>query len=111
MDCGGDRYGDGEACPRKDFAPVCINCKGPHRASDYSCPEYILQRRIREFSARENVPLSEAATYIRGREPAPDRDRPLFQDREYPGLPNSSPLFGGDLLPRLLRPLAFTHGC
>ncbi|EFN70503.1 hypothetical protein EAG_00072, partial [Camponotus floridanus] len=27
---------------------------------DISCPEYSIQRRIREFSAYENIPLAEA---------------------------------------------------
>lgn len=60
-------HGDGESCPKKDCEPTCINCGGPHKASNYSCLEYILQRRTREISAHENIPLFEAASRIRGR--------------------------------------------
>ncbi|EFN62308.1 hypothetical protein EAG_11963, partial [Camponotus floridanus] len=60
IDCGEARHGDGGACLGRGGAPLCINCGGPHRASDFSCPEYAFQRRIREISAYENVPLSEA---------------------------------------------------
>jgi len=101
MDCGGDRHGDGETCPRSDHSPVCINCKGPHKASDYSCPEYILQRRIREISARENIPLSEAGNSVRSREPVAHGSGSLSRDREYPELPGSSLPFRGRLAPSL----------
>lgn len=91
IDCGDIRHGDNETCPKKDCTPVCINCNRPDRASEYSCPEYSLQRRIREFAAYENVPLSEAATCVRDRLPAFGGDRPQQYDKEYPLLPGSSP--------------------
>ncbi|EFN64215.1 hypothetical protein EAG_07263, partial [Camponotus floridanus] len=55
IDCGDDRHGDNEICPKKCCSLICINCDGPHKASDYSCPEYALQRRIRKFAAYENI--------------------------------------------------------
>ncbi|EFN62512.1 hypothetical protein EAG_09392, partial [Camponotus floridanus] len=60
IDCGEARHGGEETCPRRGYTPVCINCGRPHRTTDFSCPEYSLQRRIRELSAYENIPLAEA---------------------------------------------------
>ncbi|EFN64310.1 hypothetical protein EAG_03278, partial [Camponotus floridanus] len=58
IDCKEARHGDDGACSRRGSALICINCGGPHRASDFSS-EYSFQSRIREFSAYENVPLSD----------------------------------------------------
>lgn len=68
IDCGDNKHGDNETCSKKDCA-ICINCNGPHKASEYSYPKYVLQRKIREFSVYENVPLSEASACVRGRMP------------------------------------------
>ncbi|EFN72098.1 hypothetical protein EAG_00098, partial [Camponotus floridanus] len=40
IDCGDARHGGEEACSRRGCTPICINCGGPHRAVDISCPEY-----------------------------------------------------------------------
>jgi len=89
IDCGGDRHEDGVLCPKKGCEPTCINCGGSHKASNYNCPEYIAQRRTREISAHENIPLSEAASRVRGRAGTP-HERFSSRYGEFPRLPSTS---------------------
>lgn len=64
--CGEGKHAEGITCPRGEALLTCINCRGSHRASSFSCPEYLLQRRAREFAAFEGVSLSEAFERLRG---------------------------------------------
>lgn len=82
-----------ESCPKRDCEPTCINCGGPHRASNYNCPEYILQRKAREISAHENVPLSEATSRIRGRPMTSQEHFSSHYNSKFPKLPSSSSVF------------------
>jgi len=61
----GERSHDQVICPKKDLPPVCVNCKGPHKSNDSSCPEFNIQKRIRELAAFKNIPLSDAKFIIK----------------------------------------------
>lgn len=96
--CGDEEHANNEACPKKDNPPVCINCKGNHRASNFNCPEYALQRQIRELAATENISLLDANNRVRRqwRKTDPNINDNLINDnfgnynlRNFPHLPNS----------------------
>lgn len=74
-----------EHCPRSQEPPRCVNCKGAHRADSFSCPEYAIQREIREYAAYKNVSLLDARDIIRDR-----RSPPAFSSSSDEFLPLSS---------------------
>ena len=49
-----------ESCHRFNETSTCANCKGNHRADSHECPKLLLQKRIREIAARQNISLSDA---------------------------------------------------
>jgi len=45
--------------------PVCLHCKGAHRSTDRSCPEWNKQRSIKKIMAMENVSYADAADILK----------------------------------------------
>lgn len=72
-------------CPRFEEAPRCVNCRGNHRADASNCPEFAIQKEIREYAAHRNLTLRDASEVIRGK-----RFPPSFSSsssEEFPPLP------------------------
>lgn len=58
-------HGDETSCSRANSPPTSIKCKGAHVSTDRSCPELKLYKQIREYTATQNIPLTDAKRIIR----------------------------------------------
>lgn len=68
-----------EACN----APIlCVNCKGPHRSNDRSCPEFLKRKEVAKAKALKTVPTLEVEPI-----PAPAPFN-MFGNIGFPGLPS-----------------------
>jgi hypothetical protein len=56
-------YHNHKDCPQAQ-TPVCIFCKGPHSSIDKSCPQWDIQKQIKETMAYRNIPYSEAKLFL-----------------------------------------------
>jgi hypothetical protein len=54
---------DKQSCDRADN-PKCLFCGGPHSSLDRSCPEYGIQKQIKECMAYRNMSYQEAKTFM-----------------------------------------------
>lgn len=66
----GDNH-DGKSCNSETFH--CINCSGPHKATDKTCPEFLRQANIKNHMSYNNVSYIEASKAF----PA---SKPLFSE-------------------------------
>lgn len=51
--------------------PPDVNCRGNHWANASTCPEFAIQKEIREYAAFRNLPLQDANEIIRGKRLSP----------------------------------------
>jgi hypothetical protein len=45
-------------------SPTCLFCKGPHSSLSKLCPEYDVQKQIKEVMAYRNIPYKEAKSFL-----------------------------------------------
>ena len=104
--CGNLAHPDTETCPIKELQPVCVNCRQNHLPKDRSCPEWLLQKRVRSLAATCNLSLDEAYTQVVCSEP------PLHFSRSYSNFKNApSPLFNSLHLCSLFIYTSFFSSC
>ncbi|XP_050294852.1 uncharacterized protein LOC126735025 [Anthonomus grandis grandis] len=61
--CGEEKKSDLEEHPSCETK--CFYCKGPHKSTDKSCPEYTRQKNIKELMAFENIPFFDASEIVK----------------------------------------------
>lgn len=46
----------------KSERTICMNCRGDHKANDFSCPEFMRQKGIKQLMAKDGISFNDAST-------------------------------------------------
>ena len=81
--CGEKPHDTGLICPKISNDPKCLNCNGPHWATDKSCHKYTDEKEIRKIAAYKNIGIKSAA-YLHNREKSSPGSIPNLLHRPSP---------------------------